>query len=764
MADEIMPGKPVEGLDRSLSLDLKKRDKIDVNARTVELAFSSEDPVERWGENEVLSHKQGDYDFSRLNNKHPLLLGHNEYDPKTQIGVVTKAWVDGDKIGRAIVRFGRSDLASEIFQDVVDGIRELVSVGYDRTGIVESKKASDNMVTTRYRWMPTHIAIVPVPADTTVGIGRSKKRLCGNCDGTGDCPECDGMETEGDDRCGDCGGSGRCADCRGHGYIKTAKDRPSGNHRGHSKVDSEKFITDATTIAPNLSQETKMRLKTILFDANPPGGPGTGVSEPELRTKLTAELEPVIRNRIVDEQKKVGDKIGVRNGEIKALADAFVKDHGQRWAGKPGEVFVIGERIRVLQAEACAAPADHSDSEVRADFKAKVNQLISESRPPKNQEDVANLPEEVAGRCSLRNIYNAAARKRGLETTCFIPEEGAEFEAHKEIHGRAKEFPDGVASLGKGLILPMSMPFPGRRNRRGRNRMTRDALATDFASAGALVEPEFIFPIIELLRNIPALSRAGMTILSGVIGNLVLPRQDAPTTAQSVAEGAALAQYDQVLGQIKMSPHRVGTSQNYSRLALLQTTPDFEAMVLYDHMAQIGLYIDEMGVNGQGAGDQPLGILNQIGINSVSFLGSAANAYKNVVAMETAIRKANIYEEVSFITTSVGRGTLRVTPATLTGSTVVSGATNALWTENGEEEELIGRPAVDSQQVPNDYLIALVGRHLVMAQWGGLAVVLDTITRANQDEYRLSINTYIDFALRHAQAVSRSADSIAALT
>jgi HK97 family phage major capsid protein len=187
-------------------------------------------------------------------------------------------------------------------------------------------------------------------------------------------------------------------------------------------------------------------------------------------------------------------------------------------------------------------------------------------------------------------------------------------------------------------------------------------------------------------------------------------------------------------------------------------------MVLYDHMAQIGLYIDEMGVNGQGAADQPLGILNQVGINSVTFGGSASSAYKNVVAMETAIRKANIYEEISFISTSVGRGTLRITPATLTGSTVVSGATNALWTENGGEEELIGRPAVDSQQIPNDYLIALVGRHLVMAQWGGLAVVLDTITRANQDEYRLSINTYVDFALRHAQAVSRSADSIASLT
>jgi len=163
--------KTDHGLSRSFRIE---REKIDADKRTVELAFSSEEPVERWGENEVLSHAKGDYDFSRLNADHPLLLGHNEANPLSQIGVIESARVDGDKIGRAIVRFGNSELAKEIFQDVKDGIRRLVSVGYDRTGIVESQKdPTTNALTTRYRWQPTHIAIVPVPADTKVGVGRS---------------------------------------------------------------------------------------------------------------------------------------------------------------------------------------------------------------------------------------------------------------------------------------------------------------------------------------------------------------------------------------------------------------------------------------------------------------------------------------------------------------------------------------------------------------------------------------------------------------
>jgi len=103
---------------------------------------------------------------------------------------------------------------------------------------------------------------------------------------------------------------------------------------------------------------------------------------------------------------------------------------------------------------------------------------------------------------------------------------------------------------------------------------------------------------------------------------------------------------------------------------------------------------------------------------------------------------------------------LRITPATLTGSTVVSGATNALW--NGDE--LAGRPAVDSQQVLGDILVALVGRHLVFAQWGGWQITLDTLTQANKDKIVLSMNTYIDYALRHPQAVARSVDSLAVLS
>ena len=100
---------------------------IDEESRTVELAFSSEEPYERNCGIEVLDHVEGSADLSRLERSPPLLLNH---DPTLQVGVVENARIDEGRVGRATVRFSKSQLGEEIFGDVSDGIRRLVSVGY----------------------------------------------------------------------------------------------------------------------------------------------------------------------------------------------------------------------------------------------------------------------------------------------------------------------------------------------------------------------------------------------------------------------------------------------------------------------------------------------------------------------------------------------------------------------------------------------------------------------------------------------------------
>ena len=142
----------------------------DQDNRTVELAFSSEIEVERWYGVEILDHSPASVRLDRLRDGGALLVDHDWSD---QVGVVESVSIDADRRGRAVVRFGRSARADEIFNDIVDGIRKHVSVGY-RVLAAQLQEVRDEY-TDVYRitdWEPYEISIVSVPADTTVGIGR----------------------------------------------------------------------------------------------------------------------------------------------------------------------------------------------------------------------------------------------------------------------------------------------------------------------------------------------------------------------------------------------------------------------------------------------------------------------------------------------------------------------------------------------------------------------------------------------------------------
>jgi HK97 family phage major capsid protein/HK97 family phage prohead protease len=156
------------GLQREASVG-----NIDKEARTVEVSFSSEtDTVERWFGVEVLSHEPGAVDMSRITNGAPVLWMHDWND---QRGVVDSARIDNfDRKGRAVLRFSRSPEGEKLFQDVVDEIVSKVSVGYLPTGMkLQEERADGTAVYLVTSWQPYEISLVSVPADDSVGVGRS---------------------------------------------------------------------------------------------------------------------------------------------------------------------------------------------------------------------------------------------------------------------------------------------------------------------------------------------------------------------------------------------------------------------------------------------------------------------------------------------------------------------------------------------------------------------------------------------------------------
>lgn len=156
-------------LQRAIGMDDRA---IDEESRTVMVGVSSEEPVKRSFGMEVIDHSRESMNLDFLNSgRAPLLMDH---DMERQIGVVESVELDEEaRRLRAKVRFGKGQLASEVFSDVVDSIRQNISVGYRVDGRV--KRENDDEEIYRVSTTPMEISIVSIPADQSslVGVGRS---------------------------------------------------------------------------------------------------------------------------------------------------------------------------------------------------------------------------------------------------------------------------------------------------------------------------------------------------------------------------------------------------------------------------------------------------------------------------------------------------------------------------------------------------------------------------------------------------------------
>jgi hypothetical protein len=151
--------------------DPNEADEIDERDGDVfEMSFSSETPVPRWFGDEILDHSSAAVDLSRAANGLSYLVDHDTGD---QVAIIENFRLDGKKT-KGNVRFSRSQRAQDIKRDVEDGIRPFTSIGYRVIDmILESKTDEDNRTYRVTRWAPMEGSSVAVPADYSVGPGRS---------------------------------------------------------------------------------------------------------------------------------------------------------------------------------------------------------------------------------------------------------------------------------------------------------------------------------------------------------------------------------------------------------------------------------------------------------------------------------------------------------------------------------------------------------------------------------------------------------------
>ncbi|MEH0741152.1 phage major capsid protein [Vibrio cholerae] len=489
-----------DSFERSMIIDASRS--IDEENRTVEVSFSSEIEVTRWFGIEVLDHSPGAVRLERINDGGAVLVDHNRSD---QVGVVEVASINSDRVGRATLRFGRSERANDIFNDIVDGIRKKVSVSYKVFAYERREGENGQPDTIRVTdWEPNEISIVAVPADASVGVGRSDE-------------------------------------------LSTNKE--------------------AGMPDPVINQVEQQRGN-------------------EIETPQPAPAAPVISN----EQ--------VRSDERRRIAE--------------------------ISRAAEAAPWDLSN--LRDD--AIENGMTVEQFRAAAFEEAANQPAPAAARMSedmmqRENREYSLVRALNAQMSGDWSEAGFEREMSQQLRS------DGGSVVGGGLIVPVSI-FTGQR-------------ADTTTGAGLIGTQHMANQFIDVLRANTLLGRLGARFLPGLNGNVSMPKKTASATFGWLAEKEDAAESDVPVGNVTLSGKHVGGIVPLTFELMRQSSPAIEQIVREDMLAGMALSIDLAGINGTGINNQPLGILNTAGVQTVDIADSAnlIPTWDEVVKMEGALDDVN---------------------------------------------------------------------------------------------------------------------------
>ena len=610
--------KPGSREVRAITID---RAGIDADRRTVELAFSSEQPYTRWWGDEILDHQRQSIRLDRLASGGPLLMDH---DTRDHIGVIESVRIDDDLVGRAVVRFGKSARAQEIFDDVLDGIRRHVSVGYviHKAQLVETK--DDREVYRVTDWEPLEVSLVSVPADASVGVGRS-----------------------GDD-------------------------------------DTQ---TPENVEIPTMTNTTQQDPVTI---------------DP-------AEYE-------------------ARGAKAEAK--------------RAKDIIAIGEQFKL---ETLAAQCVRDGTSV-AEFQSLAMKQMSERAKPTA---TIGLTDQEARSFSFVRAINALVNPGDRKA-----QDAARFE---------REVSDAVgAKLGRsaqGFFVPFEV-------------QNRDLTVGSATAGGNTVGTSLLAAsFIELLRNRMALDSLGVTMLTGLMGNISIPRQTGGATAYWVAESGAPTESAPAFDQVSMSPKTVGAFVDISRKLLLQSSIDIEAFVRNDLARVLALEIDRAGINGTGADNQPRGILNTAGIGSVvGGTDGLAPTWAHIVDLWSDVAVANAdVGRTGYLTNSKVAGKLMTTEkAGNTAQFVCPGFPDATgFTSFG------GARARISNQVPSNLdkgtstgvcsaIIFGNFADVLIGMWGTLDVTVDPYTASTSGTVRVVALQDVDVAVRHAESFAAMKDALTA--
>jgi HK97 family phage major capsid protein len=339
--------------------------------------------------------------------------------------------------------------------------------------------------------------------------------------------------------------------------------------------------------------------------------------------------------------------------------------------------------------------------------------------------DLIGTDKPISNPCYQQNTERTFSLSRLIhaEVTGDYSEAGFEREASQEAR---RNYP----GKARGLVIPAEAL------------LTRTTMLTSGDAGGAVNTLHLGSEYIDVLRPVSSVVAAGARMLTGLNGNVSIPKANSDLAANWVAEGGAIAESDIDVDSITMVPRLLAGRASYSRHLLATSSPSIDELVRRSLVAQIGVALDKAALEGSGTAPVPRGIANTVGVNTLATTGGGTMTHAESLAALAAIASDNLDTQQSvWIANPTNAATL--------GATAKDSGSGRFVYEDGA---ILGRRVIETTQATAGKAYVGNFEECLVGLWGGLDLVIDPYTNGSTGTVSVYAYQLADVAVRHPGA------------
>lgn len=433
------------------------------------------------------------------------------------------------------------------------------------------------------------------------------------------------------------------------------------------------------------------------------------------------------------------DNLKAKREERVVLEDAYAT-----LANKAKEKTLVADEVKTLDGLDKQITQLDEQIEVLERAEKRAAEIVKrQSSAVGVVQDNASEKKELS---KISKHYSIAKQIQGIaEKKDRFHNDGMEAEMYQEAVKEAKE--SGV-SISGNIAIPSKFIKIGKQK-----------AALNVGTEGADVVATDLMGLIPVLNPNPVVSQLGITVMTGLRGDVQWPRHSADVGFSWETETSNVDESVPTYDNIKVQPKRTGMYVDVTSQMMLQSS-----FVLEQHLRNIitrryELTVDDAVLIGGGS-NEPTGILNYSGVNVLSLGSGSANdmTYGALISMIRDVKAANSrVGSAGFVTSANGEFALANTPKQASG---VEG--NFIYDFSGR---LIGRPLFTTEVIPSDFteggqsdLTAIIysdyWQSAVLGTWGGLDILFDPYTQALAGTKRFVVNAFMDVEVQQPKEFS----------